>query len=177
MVILSNVAPQDNYLRLCCELWSVNLEEIYRLVEWAENAQADLEHETATYDMYLEMFYGDEGHEVSKRMLLDETESMAETLKANEETLEKLNEARQYLMDRNEYRDLAAGVSVESLESQVNDLIDSYQDSFYDAMDVASRPEKDASMPGPITMKSMDNLEDGFDRDKDLPQMMWMFSS
>ena len=154
----------------------MNLESVYRLVDWAENAQADLEHQAATYEMYTEMFYEEDGHEVSKRMMLDETEKMAETLKANEETLERLNEAREYLMDANEYRDLAAGISVESLESQVNGLIDDYQESFQYAMKVAARPEKDSSIPGPITMKSMDNIEDQFDMQEDLPELMAMLN-
>lgn len=142
------------------------------MTERADLAKTDLEHETATYDTYLEMFYSDTERSISKRQLLDETRKLSEKLEVNEEILENLEEAREYLEGVNSYRKLNASESVESLTSRVDELVESYQKAFYNAMETASRPEKDSSIPGPITMKSMNNIEDRFNAEEDLPELI-----
>lgn len=149
-----------------------DLEEIHRLVTTAENTQDYLLHDAERYSRQLDHFYHteegrcklDDGHTVSKRMMLDESWNLIRTIDYHEEMLSELREKRERVPDTADFRVIGRpGERAGNYEERIDKLVANYTEMFDSVMEVCSRAVRDPDLPDPIMMRSIQRTNTEFD--------------
>lgn len=145
---------------------SANLEQVYRLVEQAEQIQPLLLPEARRYNEYVDGFTHADSDEseiddvpaTSESMLAHESAYLVELVERHEALLEDVRDSIDELQycNGNKYID-GTEVRKEDLRGQMEDLIEDYEEDLNEALKICSRLVPEEHIPDPLHIKSVRN--------------------